>query len=77
MTLEEFLAWETVQVERHEFVQGEVFAMVGARRVHGRVVMNLGRLLGNALLGSPCSVYADDEGVGGRRHPVPRSLRHL
>ena len=59
MTLEEFLAWETVQVERHEFVRGEVFAMVGARRVHGRVVMNLGRLLGNALLGSPCAVYAE------------------
>lgn len=59
MTLEEFLAWEAVQVERHEFVRGEVFAMVGARRVHGRVVMNLGRLLGNALLGSPCAVYAE------------------
>lgn len=37
MTLEEFLAREAVQVERHEFVRGEVFAMVGARRVHGRV----------------------------------------
>jgi Uma2 family endonuclease len=58
-TADEFLAWETTQVDRHEFVRGEVFAMVGARRAHGRVVMNLGRLLGNALLGSPCEVYAE------------------
>lgn len=49
LTLPEFLAWEDTQSERHEFVGGEVFAMVGARRVHGRIVMNLGRLIGNAL----------------------------
>jgi Uma2 family endonuclease len=58
-TLQEFLAWEAEQSDRHEFVQGEVHAMVGARRSHGRVVMNLGRLIGNALVGSPCEVYAE------------------
>jgi Uma2 family endonuclease len=60
MTLDDFLAWEDQQAdERHEFVQGETFAVVGARRVHGRVVMNLGRHLGNALEGSPCEVFAE------------------
>lgn len=60
MTLDDFLAWEDQQAdERHEFVQGETFAMVGAWRVHGRVVMNLGRHLGNALEGSPCEVFAE------------------
>lgn len=59
LSLPEFLAWEEQQPDRHEFVGGEVYAMVGARRVHGRVVMNLGRLLGNALHGSPCEVYAE------------------
>ena len=59
LTPEQFLAWEATQVDRHEFVRGEVFAMVGARRAHGRIVMNLGRLLGNALIGSPCEVYAE------------------
>jgi Uma2 family endonuclease len=59
LTLPEFLDWETRQPDRHEFVGGDVFSMVGARRVHGRVVMNLGRLLGNALLGSPCEVFAE------------------
>lgn len=59
LTPEQYLAWEATEVDRHEFVRGEVFAMVGARRAHGRIVMNLGRLLGNALLGSPCEVYAE------------------
>ena len=60
MSLDDFLAWEDQQRdERHEFVQGETFAMVGGRRVHGLVVMNLGRHLGNALDGSPCRVFAE------------------
>lgn len=57
--LKNFLAWENSQRDRHEFVRGEVFAMVGVRRVHGRLVMNLGRLIGNALAGTPCDVYAE------------------
>lgn len=59
LTLPEFLAWEDTQSERHEFVGGEVFAMVGARRVHCEITTNLTGLLWNALRGSPCRVYAE------------------
>lgn len=59
MSLAEFLAWEDLQPERHEFHQGEVFAMVGARRSHGRVVQNLSRRLSELLDGSPCQVFAE------------------
>jgi Uma2 family endonuclease len=58
-TLSEYLAWENEQPDKHEFHRGEVFAMVGARRVHGRVVSNLGRRLSEALDGSPCQVFVD------------------
>jgi Uma2 family endonuclease len=58
MTLEEFLAWEDLQPERHEFYSGEVFAMVGGRRIHERVIGNLSRRLGNHLEGSACQVFA-------------------
>ena len=34
LSLQEFLDWEDQQAERHEFHRGEVFAMVGARRIH-------------------------------------------
>jgi Uma2 family endonuclease len=59
LTLEEFLLWENEQPDKHEFYKGEVFAMVGGRRVHGRVVANLTSALINALRGSPCQVFAE------------------
>ncbi|MDE2082012.1 MAG: Uma2 family endonuclease [Burkholderiales bacterium] len=59
LTLEAYLAWENEQPERHEFHRGEVFAMVGGRRAHGRVVSNLNRRLSEALDGSPCQVFAE------------------
>lgn len=55
----DFLAWESQQLERHEFVRGEVFAMVGGTRGHHRIVANLVRHLGNHLEGSPCQVFGE------------------
>jgi len=57
LSLEAYLAWEEDQPERHEFHRGEVFAMVGAKRIHGRVVGNLVRELGLQLKGNPCQVF--------------------
>lgn len=59
LTLSEFLEWENAQPDRHEFHRGEVFAMVGGRRSHGRVVANLVRHLGNQLDGTPCQVFSE------------------
>jgi Uma2 family endonuclease len=59
VTLEAYLEWENAQVEKHEFHRGEVFAMVGGRRVHGRVVGNIVRRLGNQLDGTPCQVFSE------------------
>lgn len=59
MTLDAFLQWENDQPERHEYHRGEVFAMVGARRSHGRVVSNLNRRLGERLDGTPCQVFTE------------------
>jgi Uma2 family endonuclease len=60
MTASEFLAWERQQEVRHEFVDGEVFAMAGASRAHVRTVMNLGALLSRALVGRPCEPFSVD-----------------
>jgi Uma2 family endonuclease len=57
LSLQDYLAWEEQQPERHEFYRGEVFAIVGAKRVHGRVVNNLGAELRQALKGTPCQVF--------------------
>jgi Uma2 family endonuclease len=60
LSLSEFLDWENRQAQRHEFHHGEVFAMVGARRAHGRVVLNLGRRIAEALEGSPCQAFVEN-----------------
>ena len=59
LSLVDFLDWENAQPDRHEFYRGEVFAMTGGRRSHGRVVSNLVRHFGNALAGSPCQVFSE------------------
>lgn len=59
LTLEEFIAWENAQDERHELHRGEVLSMVGVRRSHGTVLMNLGAQLVQRLKGSPCRVFSE------------------
>jgi Uma2 family endonuclease len=59
-TAPEYLAWERVQPTKHEFFQGEIFAMAGATREHNLVVLNIGAELRNALRTKPCEVYPSD-----------------
>jgi Uma2 family endonuclease len=56
-TPEEYLALEEASEERHEYHDGEIFAMAGGSFEHGRIVSNMNRLLGNALHGSKCSTF--------------------
>jgi Uma2 family endonuclease len=59
LSLLQFMAWEAEQEGRHEFHRGEVFAMVGGRRGHSRIIANLVRHLGNHLDGTPCQVFSE------------------
>lgn len=59
LTLQEYLDWENIQPERHEFHRGEVFAMTGGRRSHGCVTANLVMALGVQLKGTPCRVFSE------------------
>jgi Uma2 family endonuclease len=56
----EYLAWERSSPEKHEFFDGEVFAMAGATFEHCKIVGNLVRELGNALRDRPCDVTSSD-----------------
>ncbi|GAB6041257.1 Uma2 family endonuclease [Endothiovibrio diazotrophicus] len=57
---EAYLEWERGNEIRHEYFDGEVFAMVGARDAHVTVVGNLFVLLRNHTRGGPCRVYMAD-----------------
>lgn len=59
-SIEDYLAWEAQQPERHEYLQGEVFAMTGARDAHNTIAGNLLVQLRNSLRGGPCRVYISD-----------------
>lgn len=53
-TFEEYLVWEERQLEKHEFFQGEVFAMAGTTFDHGRIIANLHRIIGNQIDKTGC-----------------------
>jgi Uma2 family endonuclease len=52
-----YFAWEAEQPIKHEFVQGEVFAMVGARQSHVLVSLALAARSREHLRGSRCRAY--------------------
>ena len=59
-TPQDYLAWEAEQPERHEYLNGEVFAMAGAEDRHVTVSGNLYMALRQHLGGSPCRTYMSE-----------------
>ena len=55
-----YLAWEAEQSTKHEYHDGEVFAMAGASDAHVTVAGNVYMALRNHLRGSPCNVFISD-----------------
>lgn len=56
----EYLAGELISDIKHEYIDGEVYAMTGASANHGRIVGNLFARLHAHLAGTPCDVFAAD-----------------
>jgi Uma2 family endonuclease len=59
-TPEEYFAWEEQQVEKHEYFDGEVYAMSGGTLNHSEISGNFNRLIGNHLEDSDCRVLNSD-----------------
>ncbi|HWS83446.1 MAG TPA: Uma2 family endonuclease [Ktedonobacteraceae bacterium] len=53
---------------KHEYINGQVYAMAGGSRAHGRISSNAVRTLEDALDDSPCNVYNSD--VAARLSPT-------
>jgi Uma2 family endonuclease len=60
LTVEEYLELERAAERKHEYLNGEMFAMAGASRRHALIVTNLVRELGQYLKDRPCEVYSTD-----------------
>jgi Uma2 family endonuclease len=63
---EEYLTGENDNPEgiKHEYDNGQVYAMAGASRGHNRISMRFASILVNHLQGSRCEVFQSDMKVG-------------
>lgn len=59
-TVDQYLALERQSDIKHEYFDGEIFAMAGGSRPHSLVGANCIRELGNALKGRSCEVHTSD-----------------
>ncbi len=70
-TAEEYLAMERESPERHEYIDGMIYAMAGESDFYGEIWFNFGALLKAQLKGSPCRVRAQNTKVRSGPEPKP------
>ena len=56
----EYFAWEEKQLRRHEYMNGEVYAMSGGTQNHSRIALKVAALLDNHLSNGTCRVFNSD-----------------
>ena len=54
LTPEEYFAWEAKQLEKHEYIDGQVYAMSGGSVNHGRIAIKLTAMFDTHLENSGC-----------------------
>lgn len=64
MSPEEYLEWEAHQDTKHEYIDGEVYAMTGGTLPHNDIAVNLTTALKNHLRGKGCKVRMADAKLG-------------
>ena len=57
---DEYLQWEEQQNEKHEYVDGQIYAMAGASENHVDITTNLTVILASYLRGGNCKVFPTD-----------------
>ena len=60
LTVEDYLKFERKSEIKHEFFDGEIFAMSGAKRNHNKISTNLNGLVWQHLKGKNCENYSSD-----------------
>ncbi len=63
LTPEGYIAWEESQVERHEFVNGEIRAMSGGSIAHNAIVNNIAGEVRSRLKGTPCRSFTSTQRI--------------
>ena len=77
LTPEEYFAWEEQQLEKHEYFEGEIFAMSGGSKNHSLIAAMLISLCVNHLKGSDCETGTSDlriKTVGSHKYVYPDAV---
>lgn len=59
-TYADYVALELESPTKHEFFDGEIYAMAGGSEEHSALAAEILRLLGNAIADRPCRVHTSD-----------------
>ncbi len=57
-SVEDYLDYERIQVERHEFLDGSVYSMAGESPNHSTICFNLNTIIGLQLRGKRCRGFS-------------------
>ncbi len=68
---EEYLAMERASEVKHEYLDGQIYAMAGEMPAHGRISVNLVVEIGSQLKGTQCEVFTKDTKVRSGPDPKP------
>ena len=60
LTVDDYLAWESQQNEKHDFFHGKVYAITGATLRHNRAALRSMIAFETHLHGKPCKVFTGD-----------------
>ncbi|MFN7949313.1 MAG: Uma2 family endonuclease [Blastocatellia bacterium] len=60
LSVEDYLAGEKESPVRHEYVDGQVYAMAGASDRHNRIALNVAGRLNDHLADGPCDAFVSD-----------------
>ncbi len=60
LTPEEYFVWEEQQLEKHEYIDGEIYAMGGGSKNHSLIAVRLSSLFFNHLDGNTCETGNSD-----------------
>lgn len=60
LTAEEYLEFERSSEIKHEFYNGRIYAMAGAKRRHNLIALNIGSEIRGHLKGRNCEAYPSD-----------------
>ena len=63
ISIEDYLKMENKEVVKHEYYDGEIFAMSGAKVPHNTIATNFLGLLFNKLKGKKCKPYNSDQRI--------------